>query len=540
MTSSVKSTHLIARLVMIKDQAAASGTATKGIIGGDRCHFTSFGGQQEDVGRSKRRDLEISRIFGGKFRSTLRAAGQKDSAIIEAWRTLRLDIQFINLCDEDLFDESTAKDISDTDFDSDLHRIITMTKESELCVPAIPSRTMAPSTRDITYSIVEGLVSLPSNIEVLRLEAHDYVPPLSLEKQQHQTLEQLGRLCPPCVRYSMGPRLAIGREWVICGHVTHYTATGRDRKQNLMDQGAFRIIKLSKCMVFGPELEIGGDVLAPTATTSGRKPVRYKLFAAVYHGVSAAGGHYTLLDVLHAARGWARNDDKLVSDVCAEDVFGVEREREKGRCACGNGMASLISIAELFCVVAGRFCSQCALSLRLALRGVTAPGNKRPRCSESLPSRCPTTLRNAMFSRERKVAISGGTSTINSQVGDPTPSAEYLDAGVGRVGCRSVSRMGKDSRYVARLEARLEEVEESLDVRNLYVTYAEIRWTTVGAGAGIPTKVSAVIFYKLVVAQEHTEEGRETRDGCESCGAQYPCGFSPLPQNMSPTTAHQL
>ncbi|ESK98263.1 ubiquitin c-terminal hydrolase [Moniliophthora roreri MCA 2997] len=35
----------------------------------------------------------ISRLFGGKFRSTLRAPGQRDSVIIEDWRSLRLDIQ---------------------------------------------------------------------------------------------------------------------------------------------------------------------------------------------------------------------------------------------------------------------------------------------------------------------------------------------------------------------------------------------------------------------------------------------------------------
>ncbi|KAJ6474718.1 hypothetical protein DFH09DRAFT_1217887, partial [Mycena vulgaris] len=41
----------------------------------------------------KEAELPISRLFGGKFRSTLCVAGQKDSVIIEAWRTLRLDIQ---------------------------------------------------------------------------------------------------------------------------------------------------------------------------------------------------------------------------------------------------------------------------------------------------------------------------------------------------------------------------------------------------------------------------------------------------------------
>ncbi|KAJ6474714.1 hypothetical protein DFH09DRAFT_1343053 [Mycena vulgaris] len=76
---------------------------------------------------------------------------------------------------------------------------------------------------------------------------------------------------------------------------------------------------------------MGVDLLAPKATTTGRKSVRYKLLyshsygTAVYHrGVSAAGGHYTL-DVLHVARGWVRIDDEPVSDVRAEDVFRVER-----------------------------------------------------------------------------------------------------------------------------------------------------------------------------------------------------------------------
>ncbi|KAK7018922.1 cysteine proteinase [Favolaschia claudopus] len=41
----------------------------------------------------KTAESPITRIFGGKFRSTLRAPGQKDSVIVEDWRSLRLDIQ---------------------------------------------------------------------------------------------------------------------------------------------------------------------------------------------------------------------------------------------------------------------------------------------------------------------------------------------------------------------------------------------------------------------------------------------------------------
>ncbi|KAF9014213.1 hypothetical protein BDQ17DRAFT_1419116 [Cyathus striatus] len=41
----------------------------------------------------KATESPITRLFGGKFRSTLRAPHQKDSVIVEDWRSLRLDIQ---------------------------------------------------------------------------------------------------------------------------------------------------------------------------------------------------------------------------------------------------------------------------------------------------------------------------------------------------------------------------------------------------------------------------------------------------------------
>ncbi|KAG2151544.1 hypothetical protein DEU56DRAFT_908388 [Suillus clintonianus] len=42
---------------------------------------------------TKTTDSPITRIFGGKFRSTLRVPHQKDSVVFEDWRSLRLDIQ---------------------------------------------------------------------------------------------------------------------------------------------------------------------------------------------------------------------------------------------------------------------------------------------------------------------------------------------------------------------------------------------------------------------------------------------------------------
>lgn len=42
---------------------------------------------------AKSTESPITRIFGGKFRSTLRAPHQKDSVMVEDWRALQLDIQ---------------------------------------------------------------------------------------------------------------------------------------------------------------------------------------------------------------------------------------------------------------------------------------------------------------------------------------------------------------------------------------------------------------------------------------------------------------
>ena len=40
----------------------------------------------------KSADSPITRIFGGKFRTTLKVGSQKSSATVEDWRAVRLDI----------------------------------------------------------------------------------------------------------------------------------------------------------------------------------------------------------------------------------------------------------------------------------------------------------------------------------------------------------------------------------------------------------------------------------------------------------------
>ncbi|KAH9484498.1 putative ubiquitin carboxyl-terminal hydrolase 3 [Psilocybe cubensis] len=202
----------------------------------------------------------ITRIFGGKFRSTLRAPGQKDSVVVEDWRSLRLDIQ-----------------------------------------------------RDQIHTIQDALsyISYPQPVQVTQGSR-------TIEAQQQVLIEAL----PP----------------ILVLHI----------KRFCYDTAVGGVVKVGKQIAFGPELEIGADVMVPAAKKS--QPVKYKLFGALYHhGLSASGGHYTL-DVLHPNRypttssnasapgkqqlreGWVRIDDNLVSDVRPDDVFG-SLEKDESKCA---------------------------------------------------------------------------------------------------------------------------------------------------------------------------------------------------------------
>ncbi|KAG2019660.1 ubiquitin carboxyl-terminal hydrolase 5 [Coprinopsis cinerea AmutBmut pab1-1] len=231
----------------------------------------------------KATESPITRIFGGKFRSTLRAPRQKDSVVVEDWRSLRLDIQ-----------------------------------------------------RDQIRTIQDALsyISHPQPVQVT-LPTHPGVP---VEATQQVLIESL----PP----------------ILVLHI----------KRFCYDTTVKGVVKVGKQVTFGPELEIGPDLMAPSVKKA--SGTRYKLFGALYHhGLSASGGHYTL-DVLHPTRypgssnsnssssnsnanpnatsqntananananqkareGWIRIDDELVSDVRPEDVFG-NQERDDSRCA---------------------------------------------------------------------------------------------------------------------------------------------------------------------------------------------------------------
>ncbi|KAJ7304688.1 hypothetical protein DFH08DRAFT_51150 [Mycena albidolilacea] len=197
----------------------------------------------------KSAESPITRIFGGRFRSTLRAPGQKDSVIVEDWRSLRLDIQ-----------------------------------------------------RDGIHTIADALalISHPQTVQM----SHPSRPGIVVDASQQILIDAL----PP----------------ILILHV----------KRFCYDTAVGGVVKVGKRVAFGPELEVGNDVLVPTAR---KQPVRYKLFGVVYHhGVSASGGHYTL-DVLHPTRfsgsatgtgsereGWVRIDDELVNDELVSDVRPVD------------------------------------------------------------------------------------------------------------------------------------------------------------------------------------------------------------------------
>ncbi|KAI5985420.1 hypothetical protein EDC04DRAFT_2590262 [Pisolithus marmoratus] len=195
----------------------------------------------------------ITKIFGGKFRSTLRVPHQKDSIMFEDWRSLRLDIQ----------------------------------------------------QRDQVHTINDALsyISTPQSVQVTSVTK----PGAVLDAKQTVQIETL----PPIL-------------------VLHL-------KRFLYDASAGGTAKVGKQVVFGPELEVGSDVMAPLHKI---RTTRYRLFGVLYHhGTSASGGHYTL-DVLHPnismnstkpREGWIRIDDELVSDVTPEDVFGPDVRDD--RCA---------------------------------------------------------------------------------------------------------------------------------------------------------------------------------------------------------------
>ncbi|KIM48550.1 hypothetical protein M413DRAFT_437769 [Hebeloma cylindrosporum] len=251
----------------------------------------------------------ITRIFGGKFRSTLRAPGQKDSVLVEDWRALRLDIQH-----------------------DQIHTI-----EDALSYISHPQTVqISLPTQSQSHAVAS---QQPAKVQPRQMSKY-HQPQAAPQQSQPQTINAQQQV----LIESLPPVLVL--------HI----------KRFCYDKESGGVVKVGKKVRFGGELDIGSDVMVPLAKKS--QLPRYKLFGVLYHhGTSASGGHYTL-DVLHpnrypsssssaslpssssasgttrpsasgtpssttikpsstkAREGWVRIDDDVVVDVRPEDVFG--------------------------------------------------------------------------------------------------------------------------------------------------------------------------------------------------------------------------
>lgn len=237
-------------------------------------------------------DSPITRIFGGKFRSTLRVPHQKDSVIEEDWRSLRLDIQvcpsFIAILTE--LTEFIQRDTIHTIKDALVH-------------------ISSPESVQFTS------VTRPGAILDASKQVHiESLPPiLILHLKRFLYDANKGGVAKVGKQVAFTPELDLGPDVMAPSRKVHGT----------------------RYRLFG-----GAYPISPHFPPS--RILTLSLFAAVYHhGLSASGGHYTL-DVLHPnvdmtappakpREGWIRIDDELVSDVRPDDVFGpAERD---DRCA---------------------------------------------------------------------------------------------------------------------------------------------------------------------------------------------------------------
>ncbi|KAJ7465977.1 hypothetical protein FB451DRAFT_1261509 [Mycena latifolia] len=139
-------------------------------------------------------------------------------------------------------------------------------------------------------------------------------------------------------------------------------------------------------------------------------------------------------------------------------------------------------------------------------------------------------IRMSMFSRARKLTIHGGTFTINAPSKGVDPSLP--------------TRVAYWEAYVARLEARLQELEALVDLSPSPMTPTEefMHDTAIfEAGSGCATLCDVCgdemnysepgEWCNEPVADQ--DEECEPLDGCYTCGAQCPCGFLPTPPTTS-------
>ncbi|KAJ3769790.1 hypothetical protein FB446DRAFT_199391 [Lentinula raphanica] len=263
----------------------------------------------------------LTHIFTGHFRSTIRIRGHKeDRAVLEEWRSLRLDIQSpgIHSIQDALAGLSQPQSIS------------------------VQGKGKGEGEVEASQQVL--IESLPP-VLVVQLKRFQYVPGSTLSSSSTSTSAEEGE--------------SVGESSRSHHHVGAGVNGGMNGNPNVTVGGS--VIKITKQITFGPELVVGTDVLSVKAraeagligglgnrvgVTGGVKSagggawgnargVRYKLFGVIYHhGLSAEGGHYTI-DVLHplpsllsspsslssSTSSWIRIDDDLVTPISPADVF---------------------------------------------------------------------------------------------------------------------------------------------------------------------------------------------------------------------------
>ncbi|KAF7313078.1 Ubiquitin carboxyl-terminal hydrolase [Mycena kentingensis (nom. inval.)] len=224
-------------------------------------------------------DSPITRIFGGKFRSTLKAPGQKDSVIVEDWRSLRLDIQR-----------------------DGIHTV-----EDALALISQPSTIqITPSS---SSSGTPGAPPAPINANQQILI--DALPPvLVLHLKRFCYDVEVGGVVKVGKQIAFGPELEISAEVMSAG-LRKSVGAGRKVRYRL-----FGVIYHHGLSASGGHYTL--DVLHPGRAMVPAAPPATTTTTPSYSAAAAAGASSAV-----ASEGaWVRIDDELVSDVRPADVFG--------------------------------------------------------------------------------------------------------------------------------------------------------------------------------------------------------------------------
>lgn len=134
-------------------------------------------------------------------------------------------------------------------------------------------------------------------------------------------------------------------------------------KRFVYDSQMCDVVKRSKPVAYGTELDIPAEIMSP-----GRKAsVRYRLFGGesglgrggfrgrqghaltvvvYHHGTSASGGHYTVAVSRQDKAGWIHFDDESVTTVPTEQVIVSPQEAEDAKEGRGNAGGLLIGGRE--------------------------------------------------------------------------------------------------------------------------------------------------------------------------------------------------